>query len=354
MKHVILLFNILLCLVSSAQNNAYYLSGQMNIKRVDLDSKKLIAYYDFLDTTVIRRTAGFSAYSAVNDEFFHSDTINVNESFFRRGSPFGDGLYNSAIVDSFNVNEKWYKIEIIQTDDHFVGGSPNRVTTDITLGDLGVIYSSSNWIGEHLDIMICHQDSIKQNLLTGAFKYIKINYPDVIYEEKLERIITLTQNYNFNNLIDILSEKWLAPRHDLKLIETNSTIINGQINYAVTIRNISNIGYYFLAQSEFGPAAVEYRRNDESVTGSIDGNSHGTRYHYNFKKTSEPIYLDPGEEISFNILPNWRENCGSCNQNKYYGFQVYRYGVDFFSWVFSNDIVFDNKNYTLYHLNEID
>ncbi len=355
MKSIILISYSFLCLFCNAQNEAYYLSeGGMDLKRVDLDSCKIIDYHSFLDTIVLKTTPSddLTVFTEQN-HFLSRDSSQIIASFVPRGMSSSDNPYFKTVNDSINVNDKWHKIEIIQTDDHFVGGSPNRMTADIIVKDLGVIYSHSNWVDTHADIMICHQDSIKQMVLTTAFEHIEKNHPFVIEKTRLARIISLTKEYNFNHLIDTLSERWLAPRQDLKLIQSNSEVVNGQINYTVVIKNISNKRYCFLAESEFGPATLEHLRNDKRLKGGIDGNGHGTRYHYNFKKTNIPIYLNPGEEVSFTLNPNWRENCGGCNENKYSGFQVYRYGVDFYYWIFSKEIESNNHNYTLYHLREI-
>lgn len=355
MKSILVFSFSLVCFCCKAQNEAYNLSeGGMDLKRVDLESNKIMDYYSFLDTLVLKITPSdnLPVFTEQND-FLHLDSSQIMVCFVPRGFPSSNSPYFKAINDSVNVNDKWYKIQIIRTDDHFVGGSPNTVTTDITVQDLGIIYSSYNWVNAHTDIMICHQDSLKQVLLTTAFEYIEMKHPLIVEETRIARIISLTKEYNFNNLVYILSDRWLAPRKDLKLISTHTETINGQIQYSVVVKNISDRGYYFVWGSEFGPGMIEHTINDERITSRIDGDYHGTQYHYNFEKKNESIYLNPGQELSLNLKPNWRENCGACDQNKYFGLQVYRYGVDFFYWIFSDEVEHNGFYYTLYHLQEI-
>ena len=91
----------------------------------------------------------------------------------------------------------------------------------------------------------------------------------------------------------------------------------------------------------------------EVIESKINGDYHGTRYHYNFKKIRESIYLNPGEQITLDFMPNIRLNCSSCNKNRYFGLQVYRYGVDFLYWIFTEEITHNGLNYRLYHHREI-
>jgi hypothetical protein len=355
MKFLIAIAYSLLTILCHAQNEAYYFTqGGMDVKRVDLDSNKIIEYYQFLDTVVLKKTPPEDLYVFTEQtQTFFSDSSELAESVVHRGVASFESPYFQALKDSFQVNDTWYTILIIQTDDHFVGGSPNRVTTDIRVEDLGIIYSSSNWMDTHMDVMICHRDSTKQKLLTSAFEYLEKKNPFVIEKSYLTRIIGLTKEYTFSTLIERLSEKWLAPGNDLKLIASHTEAINGEMHYSVTIKNISDKRYYFLYQSECGPARIERQWNDERVISEIDGAYHGARHHYHFEKINESIYLNPQDEISFNLIPNWRENCGACDQNKYFGFQIYRYGVDFFFWIFSNPVEHNGFDYTLYQLQEI-
>lgn len=323
----------------------------MGLARVNLDTYRIIDYYSFSDTTVLKTTLSDS--TNLLTDFKQLKKSKIVKSLDTIALHLSRVPTLNTYTDSINVNNKWYSIQINLTDDHFVGGSPNRVTTDIIVQDLGVIYSSSNWMDEHTEIMICNKDSLKQYILTTAFKYINENKPDFINKNKLYRVIKLTQYLNFNNIVDTLINEWLAPKNDLIIARTLSEIDNGRLKYSVTIKNISDKGYFFLWESEYGPSKVEQLINEKKVVSKIDGDYHGTRYHYNFKKIRESIYLNPGDEMTFDFMPNLRLNCGTCNQNKYFGFQVYRYGVDFFYWIFTEEITHNDLNYRLYHLREI-
>ncbi len=352
MKKLTLILFLFLSLFCNGQNEAYYLSSGMGLSRVNLDTYQIIDYYSFSDTLVLKKTP--------------SNQINLiselnpikNSDIFQSGDPLTLKIRRSTTIDTYtdsiNVNNQWHSIQIILTDDHFVGGSPNRVTTDINVQGLGVIYSSSNWMDKHRDIMICHKDSIKQNILTAAFEYIKQNQPTLIEKNRVTKIISFTQKFQFDNIIDALKKEWLAPKNDLIIAQTHSKIDDyGRLTYSVTIKNISDKGYYFLWESEYGPSKVEQLINDKRVISKIDGDYHGTRYHYNFEEIRQSVYLNPGDEKTFNFMPNLRLNCGTCDQNRYFGFQVYRYGVDFFYWIFTEEIIHYDLNYRLYHLKEI-
>jgi hypothetical protein len=353
MKQITLISILLISLFCNGQNEAFYLSqGGLDLKRVNLETYQIIDYYSFSDTTV-RKTTLSESINLTTSELNPIKKSEIVQSPDTLVLHFPRVPTIKTYTDSINMNNKWYSIQIILTDDHFVGGSPNRVTTDIIVQDLGVIYSSSNWINEHKDIMICHNDGIKQNLLTSAFEYVKENQPHIIEKSRLTKIINLTQNLQFHNIIDTLKKKWLTPKNDLIIAQTHSEIESGRLNYSVTIKNISDKGYFFLWESEYGPGKVEQLINDKRVVSKIDGDYHGTRYHYNFKKMSESIYLKPSDEITFNFMPSLRLNCETCNQNKYFGFQVSRYGVDFFYWIFTEEITYNDLNYRLYHLREI-
>jgi hypothetical protein len=338
MKTLGLLFSLFVCLLCNAQNEAYYLGRSGDLSRINLDSNEVIDYYMFLDSIVLKKTPETNLYLA-NENVLSPIGFSQNQTHSI-----------SKVIDSICVNNKWHRIEITQTDDNFVGGRQNWTTTNVFVNDIGHIYSSSNWLNIYTSIMICHLDSIKQKLLTSSFEHIDGKHPFVIEKSHLAKIISLTKEYNFSNLVSSLSKKWLAPRYDLKLLKTNSETINGQIQYSVTIKNISEKGYYFLWGSEFGPSLIEYQINDKRVIERIEGNYHG---HYNFEKINESIYLNPGEEMSFSLKPNRRENCGGCDLNKFFGFQVYRYGVNFFNWIFTKEITHNDLNYRLYHLQEI-
>lgn len=343
---------LFLSLFCNGQNEAYYLSkGGMDLKRVNLDTYQIMDYYSFSDTTILKTTLSDSI-NLITDlnPIKKSDIVQSMDTLILdfHGIPT-----INTYTDSINVNDKWYSIQIILSDDHFVGGSPNRVTTDIIVQDLGMIYSSSNWIDAHIDIMVCHKDSIKQKALTVAFNYIKENQPTLIEKNRLNRVISLTQNLNYNNIVETLKNEWLVPKNDLIITQTHSEIENGRLNYSVTIKNISDKGYYFIWESEFGPNKLEQLINDKRVISKIDGDYHGTRYKYNFEEIRQSIYLNPGDEKTFNFMPNLRLNCGTCNQNKYFGFQIYRYGVDFFYWIFTEEIIQNDLTYRLFHLREI-
>lgn len=323
----------------------------MGLVRVNLDTYQIIDYHSFAHTTILKKTLShpINLISELNPIKENNIVKPIDSiALHRPGVPT-----LSTFNDSINVNNKWYSIQIILSDDHFVGGSPNRVTIDISVQDLGVIYSSSNWIDVHKHIMICHNDSSKQNLLTSAFDYLAENQPQIIEKNRLRKIINFTKKFQFDNIIDTLKKKWLAPKNDLIIAQTHSEIESGQLNYSVTIKNISDKGYFFLWESEYGPSKVEQLINDQKVVSKIDGDYHGTRYHYNFKKIRESIYLNPGDQITFDFMPNIRLNCISCNKNKYFGFQVYRYGVDFLYWIFTEEITHNGLNYRLYHHREI-
>lgn len=353
MKKISLILFLFLSLFCNGQNEAYYLSGGMGLTRVNLDTYQIIDYYSFSDTTVLKTTLSDSTNLITElNPIKESNIVKSRDTIVLH--PILRVPTLNTYTDSINVNNKWNSIQIIVTDDHFVGGSPNRVTIDITVQDLGVIYTSSNWMDEHIDIMICHEDSNKQNLLTASFEYIKQNQPTLIEKTRVTKIISFTQKFQFDNIVDTLKKEWLAAENDLIIARTLSEIDDyGRLTYSVTIKNVSDKGYYFLSESEYGPSEVENQINDKRVISKIDGDYHGTRYHYNFEKIRQSVYLNPGDEKTFIFMPNLRLNCGTCNQNKYFGFQVYRYGVDFFHWIFTEEIIHNDLNYRLYHLKEI-
>ncbi len=356
MKNILLFINLFLSILGCAQNEAFFVSQDFHLFRMDLDKGTIIEQYTFLDSIVSKRTEiQFSFISEhTQSEIDSLGHLPIFEYTQQSVAVSFVGLPSFYFTkDSVFVNDNWYTIEIIQTNDHFVGGSPNRVTTDVFVEDLGMVYSYANWINAHMDLMICHRDTAKQEILTSTYEYLAKQHPIVIEKSYLDRIIYMTKEFEFANIVDLVSERWLKPRKDLKLLRTNSTIINGQLNYVVTIKNISSTGYWFIESSEFGPAKVEHRQNDEWIISPIDGDYHGTRYYYNFQIKRENIYLDPGEEITFQLKPNERQNCGICNENKFYGFQVLRYGMGFFQWLFSEPVEHDGKTYEVYHLKEI-
>jgi hypothetical protein len=356
MKNTLLFINLFFSILGCAQNEAFFVSQDFHLFKMDLDKGKIIEQYTFLDSIVSKRTEiDFSIISEYTqseiDSLGHVPIFEYTQdgvilSYGRRPSFYFTN-------DSVFVNDKWYTIEIIQTDDHFVGGSPNRVTTDVFVEDLGLVYSYANWINAHMDLMICHRNAEKQEILISAYECLAKKHPIVIEKSDLTRIIYMTKELEFNNIVDLVSARWLKPRNDLKLLRTNSTNIDGQLNYVVTIKNVSSTGYWFIGSSEFGPAEVEQRQNDDWIISPIDGDSHGTRYYYNFQIHRENIYLDSGEEITFHLKPNERQNCGICNENKFYGFQVHRYGMSFFQWLFSEPVKHDGKLYEVYQLKEI-
>jgi hypothetical protein len=355
MKNTLLFINLFLSILGGAQNEAFFVSQDFHLFKMDLDKGKIIEQYTFLDSFVSKRTeilfSFFSEYTQSEmDSLGHVPIFAYAQDSVILSYGLRPSFYFTK--DSVFVNDNWYTIEIIQTDDHFVGGSPNRVTTDVFVEDLGLVYSYANWINAHTDLMICHRDTAKQEILTSTYNYLAKQH-SIIEKSYLDRIIYMTKEFEFANIVDLVSARWLKPKNDLKLLRTNSTNIDGQLNYVVTIKNVSSTGYWFIGSSEFGPAKVEQRQNDEWIMAPIDGDNHGTRYHFNFQIHRENIYLDPGEEITFHLKPNERQHCGICNENNFYGFQVHRYGMGFFQWLFSEPVEYDGKTYEVYHLKEI-
>lgn len=352
MKATFTLLFLFIAGFSYSQNQAYYLSRDKDLKKVNLDSNKVIAFVSFLDTISISALSVGMGFSSFSDDPDPLPVLFLQE----RGNPFG--LVEPTIqyhLDSLEWEGKYYRIKSITTDNHFVGGSPNEYSLTIAVKGLGVVYSYSHGLrnGSHLEIMICHSDKAKQILLTKVYERIAKWKKSPLESEQWDRIIHLTKSYSFNNLVPALSSEWLATRSDLKVIRDHVTVVEGKVIQSVVIKNVSNQHYYFSTGSQFGPSWIIYPEGDQRGKEKIGVNSYGTGYYPSLKNKNEPIFLAPDAEIKFDFEPDKDRICEACFQNRFSGVQVYGSRLRFSDWIFSEDKEINGNKYAEYHFNEI-
>jgi len=157
--------------------------------------------------------------------------------------------FYSRSIDSVYVEGKWHIIEYKFSDDHFIGGRPNQVNQQISVSDIGIIYSSSNFIWYHMAFMLCHSDTSKQRVLQGVYKHLKTNSSWLPYHAMAD----LATEHTFNHCLSDLGKYWRDMRNHLQLVSCRINNIDGRIFLKVVIKNTSDVSYALPSYYRIGP-----------------------------------------------------------------------------------------------------
>lgn len=316
--------------------------------RINLDSNRVSSYITFGDTVSERASSdhpGFIRFSCISTP--------SNLPGFQRTIPNPQRETIECRADTLEWGANKYAIEYWKSDDHFIGGTLNRLKITISVETIGVVYFYSHGMGNpHEDIMICHSDSSKQLLLSNAYAHLSKVRPFSFDEEKWSKIIAMTQSFSFHNLVGGLSHQWLASRNDLQVIQDHVRLINGKVIQSVVIKNTSNKHYYLGSGLKIGPSWIIYPEGDGRRMEKIEAGGFGRGYHPEMENIKQPFFA-PQAEMGFDFEPDAGRICESCLQNRFIGVQVSGSHFTFFDWIFAKPHVYNGQEYAKYHFNEI-
>jgi hypothetical protein len=336
---------VLFCLLthlSYTQDEAYYASmtNGADLFHISLngDSSSIRQAYAFEDSIKTLKVRNYN-YLPLN--------FTVLSDMYMKEKPvsFIQGPFSSYSRDSIEVSGKWHIIECTFSDDGFIGGRPNQVEKQITVSDLGLIYSFANFLNAHTIFMLCHNDPSKQNVLNAVYKFLEGKNDWLPWK----KIYALTVSYTFENCQQELLARWLKMRNHLKLVSITSENKNGEVHYSATIKNTSDIAYALPEYYSIAPsrALIKFNNNGKQESWNLLESHYGPH----FKRMNKEVFLSPGEEFTFSHVFRSEYSYGDFTIT-YEGFQVYSYET-FFSWVLSDHVIHNGKTFIRYASREI-
>lgn len=309
-----------LCTISilQAQNAAYYLTNYQNNADIVLFNQSLKNYgtkkaFKFSHTVSELTLNGKSYLPRIFNKpipFPKSTATNSNRTI--KGP--GGSIYSK--IDSFNVSNKWYQIYMYEFDDGFVGGRPNQIDRYVLINGIGLIYSESNFQEGHLIYMLCHQDSVKQRVLTMAYNYL---YKQCPWQDQFNQLPSLVSKYKFQNCIRTLTKHWMENTNQLLLVGYSLSSVNQLVKYSVTIKNGSNRGLFLPDYTQIGPSKATIQYYDST---SIDWDLIVNPNEASLKTLDNGLYLLPGQEVEVSHVFDGRRGCGNCKNVIYEGIQL--------------------------------
>lgn len=259
------------------------------------------------------------------------------------GEPFqfysmGVGI-NYTVVDSLEVDGKWYTIHQHFFDDGWVGGRPNAIQQHIAVSELGVIYSYGNWLQAHLLLMLWHEDPVKQRVLQKVYAHLELNND----WQEWKKMGSLATTYSFENGAEQLRAAWMDSRNDLELVSATYETIGAEVKANILLKNSSTIAYAFPLYFSIAPSKATIHFQDQNSEWDLLD----THYGAHLKQMSQEVYLAPGDEIRFTYTFPRYFGCGSCTDVTYEGFQVVT-SRSFVYWLLQEPETHLGKEYVIY------
>jgi hypothetical protein len=249
-----------------------------------------------------------------------------------------------TVVDSLEVDGKWYLIHQHMTDDGWIGGRPNAVHQHIAVSDLGIIYSYENWIDAHLLFMFCHEDPAKQRVLQCVFKHLETTNG----WQPWKKITAMANRYSFEICLEQLTGEWMATRNHIQLVSANYENIGQEIQANITIKNTSAMHYAFPLYFTIAPSAAMIHYPDTTMAWDLLETYSGQH----MKQMYQEVYLAPGEQVSFSYIFRMEYGCGHCTKATYDGFQVYTLR-SYLDWLLQDPETRAGNEYFIYPHREI-
>ena len=344
MKYLSIIVSLPFYLLAYSQREAYYIGtlAQTDLIHTQTIQEKttIIKSFSFMDTIKEASTIG-------EESFYFPFQLN------KRSSPDTTAIVNvlpyEAIstykIDSLLVAGKWYYIEEFFSDDGWIGGRPNQVNKQITVTELGVIYSSSNFIGSHQLMMLCHNDDSLQQVLLQVYDHLDRKKQPWNYWDKCRE---LSSAYPFSTAFADLTKRWLSSRNDLKLVNSHASCEGTTVHYAATIRNVSQTHYWIPRKTSVAPARAEIIYSNDFKS---EWNLLQTSYGQHFRQLNEPYYLDPGDTVQITCDFPVETNSGT-RSYAFEGFQFLSY-YRLLWWLVTEPEVRNGKKYVNFPYREV-
>ncbi len=354
MKYLFIVYSFLFCVFVQAQNEAYYIGvmGDADLFRVKIEQGNMTLQeaYSFKDSVVPANRIHVDFYEAPFRRFpLAMDTVSVNNPVFADSipplSPF-IGAHSYGFKDSVQVAGKWYRIFGRFSDDGFVGGSPNQVDHRVTVSELGMIYSSSNYMGQHQVMMLSHNDEHLQQVLLKVYELLdqknRWHYWDKCKE--------LSSAYPFSTALPELKKYWLSNLSDLQLIDAHASVDGMTVHYTATIRNRTQTGYFIPSYTYIGPAKATIIYENGLIN---HWDLLQTSYGEHFTHLKDYSWLAPGDTLKF--THNFQLNSGWINSKvTYEGFQLFSLShAGLLNWLVGDPIVEKGKSYRIFPHREV-
>jgi len=345
MKNIFLTLTTLISFTCLAQNETYYISSQNGNLLLATASNSVTQFqhaYHFKDS-VFKAPLNGILLPQIDFKLVHEQHIPKVDTVITIIKPYKIwGGHNYTHLDSIQFNSHWYKMYSHSDDDGFIGGMPNRVNQSIYVDSLGTVYSSTNYTDIDEKLLLCHSDSVKQQLLVKVYEYLS----ETNLWFKWSKMTDLTQRYKFKTCVYEMKNDWLKSRRDIVISSVESTKKDNTIQYNVTIKNISKTNYKLPSYYDISPAKAIIKAYDTLYTWDLI-DTHSGRH---FSRNTPDVYLKPGDEFSFSQVLT--TNTGSSTIAEYKGFQIYSQ-LSFFNWLFTDKVEYEGETYEVFKFREL-